>query len=70
MDRIPMKEARICLGVCVDGSGFFARVMIRADHTVCSRCIGSGKNYDIDEICPVCDGGGTVPETPTNNIEE
>lgn len=60
-----MKEARIYVGVAVDGCAVMARVMIPADHNVCRRCAGSGMNYDNDEICAACNGDGTVPENPT-----
>lgn len=64
MDRTPqlMKEARVCFGVGVDGSGVYARVMIPVDHEVCLQCLGSGKNYDINEICDCCNGVGTLPQ--------
>ena len=65
-----MKEARIYFGVCVDGCGVFARVMIPADHDVCIKCLGNGRDYDLNEKCEACDGLGTVPQNAVEDVEE
>jgi DnaJ-class molecular chaperone len=61
MEQPAMKQAKIYVGVCVDGAAVMARVMIRADHDVCKYCLGSGRDQN-DEECEACEGLGTVAQ--------
>lgn len=61
MQPAPMKLARIYCGVCVDGTAVMANAMIPADHEVCNKCLGSGRN-SYDDDCQACEGLGTVPQ--------